>query len=60
MHSDLEAGGLAGYPEQVHPLRLDRLRGLQTRRTGDPMSYTKPNIFISLTFIISSSLLTSS
>lgn len=45
MHSDSEAGGLAGYPEQVHPLRLGRLRGLQTRRTGDLMSYVEPYIY---------------
>jgi len=38
MHLDLEAVGPAGYPKQVHPLRPDHLRDLQTRRTNEAMS----------------------
>ena len=33
----------AGYPKELHPLRLDRLRGQQTRRTNDAMSHVEPN-----------------
>ncbi len=58
-HLDLGAVDPGDYPKQVHPLRPDHLRDLQTRHTKETMSYIQPNIFYP-TFIISSSLLISS
>jgi len=61
MHLDLEAVGPAGYPKQVHPLRPDHLRGLQTRRTNEAMSVSSSthifcpylhNLKLSLDFVI--------
>ena len=61
MHLDLEAVGPAGYPKQAHPLRLDHLRGLQTRRTKGAMSVSSSmhifclylhNLELSLDFVI--------
>ena len=43
MRLDSEAVVPAGYPKQLHPLRRGRLRGQQTRRTNNAMSYLGPN-----------------
>ena len=43
MRLDSEAVVPAGYPKQHHPHRLGRLRGQQTQRTNDAMSYVEPN-----------------
>jgi hypothetical protein len=41
MRLDSEAVDPGGYPKQLHPLRPGHLRGQQTRRTTDVMSYVK-------------------
>src|SRR6267154_4293567 len=43
MRLDSEAVVPAGYPKQIHPLRLGHPRGQQTRRTNNAMSHIDPN-----------------